>query len=94
MTNADMDIDEALAARRAQRIRGALLRPASIALVGASDDAGKTSGRPLPFLRRAGYAGRIYPVNPRKHLLVRRAVGWSFAGAFAWVFAIGLLVRP
>ena len=65
MTNADMDIDEALAVRRAQRIRGALLRPASIALVGASDDAGKTSGRPLPYLRRAGYAGRVYPVNPR-----------------------------
>ena len=65
MTNADMDIDEALAVRRAQRIRGALLRPASIALVGASDDSGKTSGRPLPYLRRAGYAGRIYPVNPR-----------------------------
>jgi hypothetical protein len=33
-------------------------------------------------------------IAARKHLLVRRAVGWSFAGAFAWVFAIGLLVRP
>ncbi|HPA88425.1 MAG TPA: acetate--CoA ligase family protein [Quisquiliibacterium sp.] len=65
MTNPHLDIDETLAAQRAQRIRGALLRPASIALVGASDDPGKTSGRPLPYLRRAGYTGRIYPVNPR-----------------------------
>ena len=41
----------------------ALLRPRSVALVGASDDAGKTAGRPLSFLRQAGYAGRVYPVN-------------------------------
>ena len=41
----------------------ALLQPASIALVGASDDRGKTAGRPLDYLRRAGYAGRLYPVN-------------------------------
>lgn len=44
----------------------ALLRPRSIALVGASDDTGKTGGRPLAFLRRAGCTARIYPVNPRR----------------------------
>ncbi len=44
----------------------ALLQPASIALVGASDDPGKTAGRPLDYLRRAGYAGRLYPVNPSR----------------------------
>lgn len=43
-----------------------LLQPASIALVGTSDDPGKTSGRPLLFLRRAGFAGRLYPINPRR----------------------------
>jgi len=37
-----------------------------VAVVGASDDASKTSGRPLKFLRQAGFAGRIYPVNPRR----------------------------
>ena len=43
-----------------------LLQPRSVALVGASDDAGKTAGRPLRFLRQAGFAGTIYPVNPRR----------------------------
>mgnify|MGYP001360621427 CR=1 FL=1 len=33
-------------------------------------------------------------IATRKHLLVRRAIGWSFAGALAWVFSVGLLVRP
>jgi len=43
-----------------------LLYPRSIALVGASDDIRKTGGRPLQFLRRAGFAGRIYPINPNR----------------------------
>jgi acyl-CoA synthetase (NDP forming) len=47
-------------------LRQALLAPDSIALVGASDDVSKTSARPLQYLRRAGYAGRIYPINPRR----------------------------
>ncbi len=48
----------------------ALFAPRSIALVGASDDAAKTSGRPLQYLRRAGYEGAIYPINPgRKTVL-------------------------
>lgn len=42
----------------------ALLRPASIALIGVSDDPSKTTGRPLAFLRAAGFGGRIYNVNP------------------------------
>jgi len=44
----------------------ALLRPRSVALVGASDDTGKTAGRPLKFLRAAGYQGAIYPVNAKR----------------------------
>jgi acetate---CoA ligase (ADP-forming) len=43
-----------------------LLEPRSIAIVGASDDAGKNAGRPLRFLRQAGFAGALYPVNPRR----------------------------
>jgi acyl-CoA synthetase (NDP forming) len=42
-----------------------LFRPASVALVGASADPGKVSGRPLRFLRERGFAGRIHPVNRR-----------------------------
>ena len=43
-----------------------LLAPRSIALFGASDDVTKTSSRPLQYLRRAGYLGTIYPINPRR----------------------------
>jgi acyl-CoA synthetase (NDP forming) len=44
----------------------ALLAPRSVALIGASDDPAKTTGRPLRFLRQAGYAGRVYPINPKR----------------------------
>jgi acetate---CoA ligase (ADP-forming) len=51
-------------------LRDALFSPRSVAIVGQSDDAGKATGRPLTFLRRAGYAGRIYPVNPRRETVL------------------------
>ncbi|MBC7704555.1 MAG: CoA-binding protein, partial [Rhodoferax sp.] len=42
-----------------------LLNPSSIALVGASPEAGKLAGRPLAYLKKYGYQGRICPVNPK-----------------------------
>ena len=42
-----------------------LMRPASVAVIGASADASKTSGRPVAYLRKHGFDGDIYPVNPR-----------------------------
>ncbi|WP_313025854.1 acetate--CoA ligase family protein [Pseudomonas lopnurensis] len=44
----------------------AMLRPCSVALVGVSDDTGKTAARPLLFMRRAGFKGTIYCVNPSR----------------------------
>ena len=41
-----------------------LFRPESVALIGASTDPGKISGRPLHFLVKHGFAGDIWPVNP------------------------------
>ncbi|MEX0732677.1 MAG: acetate--CoA ligase family protein [Aquisalimonadaceae bacterium] len=43
----------------------ALLRPESVAIIGASSDFQKVSGRPLMHLLEKGYAGGLYPVNPR-----------------------------
>jgi len=52
----------------------ALLAPSAIALVGASGDAGKNTARPLRFMRKHGYTGRIYPINPsRDEVLGERA---------------------
>jgi acyl-CoA synthetase (NDP forming) len=42
-----------------------LLAPRSVAVIGASADASKTSGLPVQFLRKQGFSGAIYPVNPR-----------------------------
>ena len=42
-----------------------LIRPRSVAIIGASADSGKTAGRPLAYLRKHGFDGAIYPVNPR-----------------------------
>jgi acetate---CoA ligase (ADP-forming) len=49
-----------------EALRQYLFAPASVAIVGQSDDAEKTAGRPLKFLRQLGYAGRVYPINPRR----------------------------
>ncbi len=42
-----------------------LLKPRSIAIIGASADPTKTSGRPMAYLAQHGYSGQIYPVNPK-----------------------------
>src|SRR5919202_5568157 len=42
-----------------------LLRPRSVAIVGASADPSRTAGRPLRYLRKHGFAGRVMLVNPR-----------------------------
>ena len=50
-------------------LRHALLAPTSVALIGASDDENKTTSRPLRFLRRAGFPGTVYPVNPKRAMV-------------------------
>jgi acetate---CoA ligase (ADP-forming) len=40
------------------------LHPRSIAVIGASDNPHKVGGRPLLFLKKYGYRGAIYPINP------------------------------
>ena len=43
----------------------ALLRPRSVAVIGASADASKMTGRPVRYLQDGGFDGAIWPVNPR-----------------------------
>ena len=42
-----------------------LMKPRSVAIIGASADVTKTSGRPVSYLLKHHFAGEIYPVNPR-----------------------------
>ena len=43
-----------------------LLAPRSIAIVGASDNPNKIGGRPIHFMQRFGYRGKLFPVNPAR----------------------------
>ena len=43
----------------------AILNPRSIAVIGASNTAGRIGGRPIHMMQQAGYSGAIYPVNPK-----------------------------
>nr|WP_265306184.1 CoA-binding protein [Verminephrobacter eiseniae] len=43
-----------------------LLTPRRVAVLGASDNPVKAGGRPIAYMRRYGFQGDIYPVNPRR----------------------------
>jgi acetate---CoA ligase (ADP-forming) len=42
-----------------------LLRPQHVAIIGASGDPTKLTGRPIGYLKKYGFSGQIFPVNPR-----------------------------
>ncbi|MFM2029953.1 MAG: hypothetical protein RL517_1145 [Pseudomonadota bacterium] len=42
-----------------------LMEPRSIAVIGASTDPKKTAGRPIAYLQKHHFKGKIFPVNPR-----------------------------
>lgn len=42
----------------------AVFEPRSVALIGASSDAKKNTSRPQRYLRKFGYPGKIFPINP------------------------------
>ncbi len=74
-------------------LRQILFAPASVAVIGQSNDAGKTTGRPLKYLRQAGYRGRIYPINARRaEVLGERA--WPSLDALPEVPEHAYIVTP
>ena len=44
----------------------AALNPKSVAIVGASDNPHKVGGRPILFMGKYGYKGKIFPINPAR----------------------------
>lgn len=44
----------------------AALDPKSVAVIGASDTVNKIGGRPIHYLQKHGFRGKIYPINPKR----------------------------
>jgi acyl-CoA synthetase (NDP forming) len=55
-----MSIDPRAALRTA-------LSPKSIAVIGASDNTNKIGGRPIAYLSRFGFKGKVFPINPMRN---------------------------
>jgi acetate---CoA ligase (ADP-forming) len=70
-----------------------LLTPASIAILGASPDVTKIRGLLLQVLRKNGYPGRIYPVNPN-HAQIDGLDCYPRIGAIAAPVDLALLAIP
>jgi acyl-CoA synthetase (NDP forming) len=43
-----------------------LFCPKGVAVIGASDNPNKVGGRPIHYLKKYGYTGNIYPINPTR----------------------------
>ncbi len=43
-----------------------LVRPRSVAVIGASDEPARIGGRPIAYMKSQGFAGGLWPVNPRR----------------------------
>src|SRR3984957_14311398 len=44
----------------------AALDPRSVAIIGASENPNKVGGRPVHYLDKFGFKGKIYPINPSR----------------------------
>ncbi len=70
-----------------------LLRPRSVAVVGASSDPRKRGQQVLVALREAGFAGAVYPVNPRGGEILGLAV-YPSPGALPEPADLALICLP
>lgn len=70
-----------------------LMRPASIAIIGASDNPTRIGGRPLRYLCDAGFAGAIYPVNPN-YQMVQGLTAYPAVDALPQVPDLAIIALP
>lgn len=44
---------------------GGFFSPRSVAVIGASENPNKVGGRPIYYMKKFGYSGKIFPINPK-----------------------------
>ncbi len=69
------------------------LNPRAVAILGASDDLAKWGGSMLALLRKFGFGGSIYPVNPRAES-VQGLKAWPSVTAIAQPVDVALVAVP
>lgn len=60
-----MSLTPAARPREAPGDLSRFLNPRGVAIVGASNDVARIGGQPIRLLTEFGYAGKVYPVNPK-----------------------------
>lgn len=70
-----------------------IFRPRSVAVVGASDDASRISGRPRRYLKERGFKGRIYPINPKRDV-VQGLQAWPSLSALPEAPDVAIMAIP
>src|SRR4051812_10352898 len=70
-----------------------LLRPASVAVIGASDRAGSVGATVWANLRAGGFAGPLWPVN-RRHATVGGQRAWEHVGQLPGVPELAVISTP
>ncbi len=71
----------------------ALFNPASIAVVGATNDVGRIGGVPLDLMLRRGYRGRLIPINP-KYAEVQGLKAWPTLSAVRAPIDVAIVAVP
>jgi acyl-CoA synthetase (NDP forming) len=70
-----------------------LLRPRSVAIVGASDDPLRIGGRPIAYMKQQGFAGPLLPVNPNR-AVVQGLPAFSTVEALPLVPDVAIIAVP
>jgi len=70
-----------------------LVRPRSVALIGASDEPARIGGRPIAYMLNQGFKGSIYPVNPKRQT-VQGLPAFASAAALPEAPDVGIIAVP
>jgi acyl-CoA synthetase (NDP forming) len=70
-----------------------LLTCQSVAIIGASDDGDKSSGRTQRYLRMYNFEGRVYPINPKRET-VQGLTSYAKVGDLPEVPDLAVIVMP